>query len=117
MNKKVDEYIDGASILQEEMHTLRSILLQCDTEEDMRWGKPAYLYNGKIVAVVQAFKKYFALLFYKGYLLKDAEGLLVPPGPNSNTGRQMRFDDVADIEKKKKWIKAYMREAIALEKK
>jgi len=117
MNPKVDAYINKISQWKEETEQLREILLDCGLTEELKWSKPAYLYNDSIVVVIQAFKSYFALLFYKGVLLQDPDKLLVRMGDNTKVGRQMRFDNVKDIHTKKKSIKAYIKEAITLEKK
>lgn len=82
----------------------------------MKWGKPAYLLNGKIIAVIQAFKSYFALLFYNGHLLKDEKKVLQLTGPNTKKGRQIRFENVEEIEEMKSDIKSLIHQAISLEK-
>ena len=112
MNKQVDLYIKNATQWQEEMTALRAILLECDVVEEIKWGKPAYTNGGKVIVVIQAFKQYFALLFYKGYLLDDEKKLLQTPGPNTKVSRQMRFENVAEIKKLQTTIKAYVNEAI-----
>ena len=114
MNNSVTTYIEKANLWQEEMNELRGILLECKLDEEIKWGKPAYLHNGKIIVVIQAFKIYFALLFYKGNLLSDNKKVLQLMGPNTKVGRQMRFENVAEIKKLKTTIKAYLNEAIKL---
>lgn len=116
MNPKVDEYIGKAPKWQEEINVMRKILLDCGLTEELKWGKPCYTYGGKNIVVIQAFKAYFALLFFKGYLLKDPEGVLVKMGKNTHVGRQMRFTDAAQITAMEATIKAYVREAIDAEK-
>lgn len=116
MNPKVDAYISKISQWKEETEQLREILLDCGLTEELKWSKPAYLYNDSIVVVIQAFKAYFALLFYKGALLKDPENLLIKMGENTSVGRQMRFKNVADIKSKEKVLKDYIKEAIGIEK-
>ncbi len=116
MNPKVDEYVSKASKWQEEMKVLRKILLDCGLTEELKWGKPCYMSQGKNIVLIQAFKAYFALLFFKGYLLKDTKGILVKMGENTEIGRQMRFDDVDEIVKLEPALKAYIQEAIEIEK-
>lgn len=116
MNPKVDAFISRASIWQEEMEKLRTILLDCGLTEDIKWGKPCYAYQGSNIVIMQPFKAYFALLFFKGYLLKDPEGILVKTGENTHVGRQIRFTDVRQISKLQKTVKAYIYEAIEAEK-
>ncbi len=116
MNPKVDEYIGKASRWQEEIRALRKILLDCGLTEELKWGKPCYTHGGKNIVIIQAFKAYFALLFFKGYLLKDPEGVLVKMGEHTHVGRQMRFADTAQIARMEATIKACVREAVEAEK-
>ncbi len=116
MNPKVDEYISKSSKWQEEMKVLQTILLDCGLTEELKWGKPCYMSQGKNIVVIQAFKAYFALLFFKGYLLKDTNGILVKMGENTQVGRQIRFADAAQIVKLKPTLKSYIQEAIEVEK-
>jgi uncharacterized protein YdeI (YjbR/CyaY-like superfamily) len=115
-NPQVDAYISHAKKWQEEMEALRSILLACGLTEELKWGKPCYSYDGDNIALIQGFKEYFALLFFKGVLLKDPDNILVKTGANTHVGRQMRFADVRDIGDRKTVLKAYLREAIDIEK-
>ena len=111
MNPKITTQIENATQWQDELKALREILLETGLDEEMKWGKPAYLHNGKIIVVIQAFKSYFALLFYNGHLLKDDKKVLQLTGPNTKKGRQIRFENVAEIEKLAKTIKVYVKEA------
>lgn len=117
MNPKVDEYIRKAQKWQEEMKVLRKILLDCGLTEELKWGKPCYMWQGKNIVVIQAFKAYFALLFFKGYLLKDTEGILVKMGENTQVGRQIRFADATEIVKLEPVLKRYIQEAVEVENK
>ncbi len=116
LNPKVDVYIARAKNWQEETEQLRDILIDCGLAEDLKWGKPCYAYNKSNIAIIQGFKEYFALLFFKGVLLKDPKGVLVRTGENTHVGRQLRFANVREIAKMKPIIKAYVNEAIAIEK-
>ncbi len=116
MNLKVDEYISKAPKWQEEIKALQKILLDCGLTEELKWGKPCYMFQGKNIVLIQAFKAYFALLFFKGYLLKDSTGILVKMGENTQVGRQLRFADTAEIIRMKPILKAYIQEAVEVEK-
>src|SRR5579863_4513463 len=96
MNPKVDTYISEATQWQEETRALRAILLGCGLDEELKWSKPCYALDGGNVVVIQGFKAYCALLFFKGALLKDPDGILVKTGPNAIVGRQIRFTDVRE---------------------
>ena len=116
MNPKVDAYISKAQKWQKEMKKLRMILLDCGLTEELKWGKPCYAFEKSNIAVIQGFKEYFALLFFKGFLLKDPNGILVKTGENTRVGRQIRFADVREIVKMEPILKAYIHRAIELEK-
>lgn len=115
-NTKVDAYINNAKRWREEMGALRTILLTCPFTEDFKWGKPCYTYQGNNVVMIIAFKEYCALSFLKGVLLTDASGILVSPGANSQSARQLRFTSVEEITALKDTIKAYANNGIAVEK-
>ncbi|WP_408095588.1 YdeI/OmpD-associated family protein [Peredibacter sp. HCB2-198] len=116
MNSKVEKYISSAKKWQPEMEALREILLTCPLEEEIKWGKPSYSAEGGNIVLIQDFKNYLALLFFKGGLMKDPKGVLVKMGENTQVGRQMRFADVKEVQKLKTTIKAYIKEAIAIVK-
>jgi uncharacterized protein YdeI (YjbR/CyaY-like superfamily) len=116
MNPKVDAYLASAEKWREEMALLRKIILSCPVTEELKWGKPCYTFREKNVVVLIGFKNYCALLFGKGALLKDAEGLLVKAGENTQAARQMRFTELRQIMDRKAIVKAYVEEAIAAEK-
>ena len=116
MNKEVDIYLAKAKKWQKEMLFLRDILLACQLEEEIKWGKPTYTINKGIVVMIQAYKGHCDLGFFKGALLQDKTGVLIKAGENTQAARQMRFTDIKEIEKQSKIIKSYIKEAIALEK-
>jgi uncharacterized protein YdeI (YjbR/CyaY-like superfamily) len=99
-----------------ELVALRGLVLEAGLTEECKWGVPCYTINGGNVVIIHSFKEYCALLFFKGALLKDAKGLLIQQTENVQAGRQLRFTDVRDIVKLKTTIKAYLQEAIAVEK-
>ncbi len=115
MNPKVDEHINESKQWKDEMNALRTIILDCQLAEDFKWGKPCYSFQGKNIVIIQGFKEYFALLFFKGGIMKDSEHLLVKMGENTQAGRQMRFENVQDILGKKSVIKDYIFDAIEIE--
>lgn len=116
MNPKVDAFLGRATNWQKEMKKLRSIALDCGLEEELKWGKPCYTFGGKNIVVIQGFKDYCALLFIKGYLLKDPDGILVKTGENTVVGRQARYTDAKEIVKQQAALKACIFEAIEVEK-
>lgn len=115
MNSKVDEHINQSKQWKDEMNALRTIILDCQLAEDFKWGKPCYSFQGKNIVIIQGFKEYFALLFFKGGIMEDSKHLLVKMGENTQAGRQMRFENVQDILDKKSIIKDYIFEAVEIE--
>ena len=116
MNPKVDTYLSKAQKWQKEMKKLRMIILDCGLTEELKWGKPCYVFQKSNIVVIQGFKEYCAVLFFKGYLLSDSNGVLVKTGPNTRVGRQIRFNNVREIVEMESVLKAYIYEAIEVEK-
>ncbi|MFZ1356948.1 MAG: DUF1801 domain-containing protein [Saprospiraceae bacterium] len=116
MNSKVSIFISESKQWRAEMEALRSILLDCGLEEEVKWSKPCYTLAGKNIAVIQPFKDYCALLFMKGYLLKDKDNILVKTSENTRVGRQARFTEVQDIYNSVNKLTSIIREAIEVEK-
>jgi len=116
MNPKVDEFISKAKKWQEEFEKLRMITLDCQLTEELKWGKPCYTFEKSNIVIIQGFKEYCALLFVKGALLKDANGILDKPGENTQAARQLRFTNVREIVEMEPILKAYIYEAIEVEK-
>jgi uncharacterized protein YdeI (YjbR/CyaY-like superfamily) len=114
-NPKVDAFLGRAGQWQAEMTKLRAIVLDCDLTEELKWGCPCYTHNDNNVVLIHAFKEYCALLFMKGALLKDEEGILVQQTKNVQAGRQIRFTSLQQVTKMKAVVKAYVQEAIAVE--
>lgn len=116
MKTAVELYIEKAKQWKDEMTLLRSILLETALTETIKWGKPCYTYNDKNLVIIQDFKHHCDLGFFTGALLKDPEKLLEKAGENTQSARQLRFETLADIKKKKTIIKSFVKEAIENEK-
>jgi uncharacterized protein YdeI (YjbR/CyaY-like superfamily) len=115
-NPAVDAYFAKAKAWQPELAKLRTVLLACDLVEQLKWGKPTYTSaDGANIVLIMPLKETCTLLFTKGALLKDPKGLLVQPGENSQSARQMRFTSLAEITKLEKTVKSYVREAADVE--
>ena len=95
---------------------LRTIVLDCQLTEELKWGAPCYTLQKSNIVVIQVFKEYCALLFFKGALLNDANGILIAPGKNTQAGRQIRFTSARDIVEAGATLRAYIHEAIDVEK-
>ena len=98
------------------MKKLRRIVLDCQLTEELKWGKPCYTLQKKIIVLIIGFKEHCVLLFSKGALLKDASGILIKPGENSQAARQIRFTNVREIVEMETILKVYVHEAIEVEK-
>ncbi|MCM3794327.1 YdeI family protein [Priestia megaterium] len=116
MNPKVDEFLTKAKKWKEEYETLRKIVLDCELTEDFKWMNPCYTFEKKNIVLMHGFKEYCALLFPKGALLQDSHGILIQQTENVQGARQIRFTDVQEIAEKEAILKAYIYEAIELEK-
>src|SRR5436189_1403784 len=117
MNPKVYTFLSKAKKWQEEMKRLRMVVLDCDQlTEELKWGKPCYTFQNSNIVLIHGFKEYCALLFFKGALLKDAKGILVQQTKNVQAARQIRFTNVREIDKIEPILKAYIKEAIEVEK-
>jgi uncharacterized protein YdeI (YjbR/CyaY-like superfamily) len=116
MNPKVDWFFDKATKWQKEFEKLREIILDCNLEEELKWGQPCYTFEKRNIVLIHGFKEYCALLFFKGALLKDKKGILIQQTENVQAARQIRFTNVRDIVKMERTIKAYIYEAVEVEK-
>jgi len=116
MNPKVDQYLRRAKKWQKEMEKLRRISLGCGLTEELKWGKPCYTFQNSNIVLIHGFKEYCALLFFKGALLKDPKVILVQQTKNVQAARQIRFTNVREIDKIEPILKAYIKEAIEVEK-
>ncbi|GAB1761405.1 YdeI family protein [Priestia megaterium] len=116
MNPKVDEFLTKAKKWKEEYETLRKIVLDCELTEDFKWMNPCYTFDKKNIVLIHGFKEYCALLFPKGSLLQDSHGILIQQTENVQGARQIRFTDVQEIAEKEAILKAYIYEALEVEK-
>jgi uncharacterized protein YdeI (YjbR/CyaY-like superfamily) len=116
MNPKVDFFFNKAKTWQEEFEKLRMIILDCGLTEELKWGCPCYTFERRNIVLIHGFKEYCALLFFKGALLNDANGILIQQTENVQAARQIRFTNVRQIVKLKPILKAYIHEAIEVEK-
>jgi uncharacterized protein YdeI (YjbR/CyaY-like superfamily) len=116
MSPKVDAFLKRQDKWRPEFEKLRAILLSSGLDEDLKWGQPCYALDGKNVALIHGFKEYCAILFHKGALLKDPGGVLIQQTRNVQAARQIRFTSVEDVRKLEKTVKAYLREAIEIER-
>ncbi len=116
MNPKANFYFNKAGKWQEAVEKLREICLDCGLDEVVKWGCPCYTHNGDNIVLIHDFKEYCALLFFKGALLKDTEGILIQQTKNVQVGRQIRFTSAVQIADMERTIKTYIYEAIEVEK-
>jgi uncharacterized protein YdeI (YjbR/CyaY-like superfamily) len=116
MNPKVDFYFSGAKKWQEEFEKLRMIVLDCQLNEELKWGCPCYTFQKKNIVLIHGFKEYCAVLFFKGALLKDANGILIQQTENVQAARQIRFTSAQEIVETETILKTYIYEAIKVEK-
>jgi uncharacterized protein YdeI (YjbR/CyaY-like superfamily) len=116
MNPKVDGYISRSQKWQAELTKLREIVLDRQLTEELKWGVPCYTVQNSNVVLIHEFKEYCALLFVKGALLKDEHCILITQTENVQAGRQVRFTSLRQVEEQEAVLKAYIDEAVAVEK-
>jgi uncharacterized protein YdeI (YjbR/CyaY-like superfamily) len=113
-NPKVDAFVSRTKVWQGEIQKLRSILLDCGLDEDIKWGKPCFVFEGKNVAIIQPFKAHCSLMFFKGALFEDTHGLLRSQGENTQSALRLEFTSEAQV--KKAVVASYVKQAILVEK-
>ena len=113
-NPKVDAFVSRTKVWQGEIQKLRSILLDCGLDEDIKWGKPCFAFEGKNVAIIQPFKAHCSLMFFKGALFEDTHGLLRSQGENTQSALRLEFTSEAQV--KKAVVASYVKQAILVEK-
>ena len=116
MNPKVDFYFDKAEQWQKEVEKLRTIVLDCPLAEELKWGCPCYTFQESNIVLIHVFKEYCALLFFKGSLLSDPNDILIQQTKNVQAARQIRFTNLREIVKLESVLKAYIYEAIEVER-
>ncbi|HRJ40628.1 MAG: YdeI family protein [Caldilineaceae bacterium] len=116
MNPKVDFYFGKADQWKAEFEKLRTIILECDLTEELKWGHPCYALEGSNIVLMHGFKEYCALLFMKGALMQDPNGILVQQTENVQSARQIRFTALQEIVEMEAVLKAYVTEAVRVEK-
>jgi len=115
MNPKVDFYFNKAGKWQAATEQLRTIVLDCHLTEELKWGVPCYTFQKSNIVLIHVFKEYCALLFFKGALLKDADGILIQQTENVQAARQVRFTGIEEIARMKPILKVYIFEAVEIE--
>ena len=116
MNPKVDFFFSKAKKWQVEFEKLRTIVLDCGLTEELKWGCPCYIFQESNIVLIHVFKEYCALLFFKGALLNDANGILIQQTKNVQAARQIRFTNIREIIEMKSILQSYIHEAIEVEK-
>jgi uncharacterized protein YdeI (YjbR/CyaY-like superfamily) len=116
MNPGVEFFFNKAGKWQKEFDELRMIILDCGLTEELKWGQPCYTTDGRNIVLIHGFKEYCALLFFKGALLQDAKGILIQQTENVQAARQVRFTNVREIVKQAPTLKAYVYQAIEVER-
>ena len=116
MNPKVDTFLLNVKKWREELTVLRSIVMDSGLGEELKWGAPCYVHEQANVMIIQGFKDYFALLFFKGALMKDPQDLLHKPGENTQSGRQIRLTSMDEMLGQEEVLRAYIQHAIEVEK-
>ena len=115
MNPKVDAFIAKATKWQPAFEIMRTLALECGLSEDMKWGQPCYTADGRNIVLFHGFREYCAFLFFKGALLSDTKQLLVAQTENTQSARQIRFTDSAQVAAMAATLKAYILEAVRIE--
>ena len=116
MNPKVDFYFSKAGKWQDELEKLRMIVLDCRLTEELKWGVPCYTFQKRNIVLIHVFKEYCALLFFKGVLLNDPNGILIQQTEHVQAARQVRFTNLRQIVDMEQMLKAYIYEAMEVEK-
>jgi uncharacterized protein YdeI (YjbR/CyaY-like superfamily) len=116
MNPKVDFYFEKEKKWQKEIELMRVIALDCGLTQELKWGCPCYTFNESNIVLIHVFKEYCAYLFFKGALLNDASNILIQQTENVQSARQIRFTNAKEIVKLEKILKAYIYEAVEVER-
>ena len=114
--RKLDKLFSNARLWREEASELREVLLECGLTEELKWRSPCYTSGGKNICIIQRMKDFLALLFFKGALLQDPDGILEVQGAYSREGYRVRFTSVQDVDRLADSVRSCVREAIAVER-
>src|SRR5215813_2212771 len=115
-NPRVDWFFDKETKWQKEYEKLRTIILDCGLTEELKWGCPCYAFENRNIVLIHGFKEYCAMLFFKGALLNDQDGILIQQTENVQSARQIRFTSAKEIVMMERTLKAYVYEAIKVER-
>ena len=115
-NPKVDFFFDKADKWQQELNLMRTISLECQLIEELKWGVPCYTFQNANIVLIHSFKEYCAFLFFKGSLLKDTDSILIQQSENVQAARQIRFTNLQEIIDLKAVLKTYIYQAVEVEK-
>lgn len=115
MDPKVDHHVGRAKRWQAELQAVRAVLLDCGLEESLKWGKPCYAHGGSNVAILQNMKGFLSLMFFKGILLADPEGVLEEQGENTHAARRVCFTSLAQVREREGTVRALVAEAVRVE--
>ena len=115
-NPKVDFFFDKADKWQQELNLMRTISLECQLTEELKWGVPCYTFQNANIVLIHSFKEYCAFLFFKGSLLKDTDSILIQQSENVQAARQIRFTNLQEIIDLKAVLKTYIYQAVEVEK-
>src|SRR5215469_10803128 len=115
-NPKVDGFFKKAKKWRAEFGELRTLVLDCGLTEELKWGCPCYTFENRNIVVIHGFKEYCAMLFFKGALMSDAEGILIQQTENVQSARQVRFTSMQEIVRQERTLKSYVYEAIEVER-
>ncbi len=116
MNPKVDWFFDKETQWQDAYKQLRTIILDCELVEELKWGQPCYTHEGRNIVLMHGFNEYCALLFPKGVLMDDPKGILIQQTENVQSARQVRFTSLQEIRNLESTLKSYIHNAIEVEK-
>jgi len=111
----VDEYVGEATRWPDELRAMRRILLDCGLDESVKWNKPCYGHDGANIAILQEMKPFLALMFFKGALLDDPDGVLTEQGPNSRSAKRITVTSVDDVSRVRPSVPGLVEQAIAVE--
>ncbi|WP_149206175.1 YdeI/OmpD-associated family protein [Flavobacterium johnsoniae] len=115
-NPKVDFFFDKADKWQQELNLMRTISLECQLTEELKWGVPCYTFQNANIVLIHSFKEYCAFLFFKGALLKDTDSILIQQSENVQAARQIRFTNLQEVIDLKAVLKTYIYQAVEVEK-